>query len=452
MAELTQRASAIRAAIAGYIESRREAKLKGKDGDVDLASKYEYETWLASAAARAKHLQSVTHVLKATHPSAKGSNVYVQPGEMLGRGEVGTHSLGPEFAEDTAVADAKHLDVFSLLKLPFEGRRVLDWLRDGDVDIRVALHSDPAVADRWIKAFKGLIRVEERLASHAFAKQVYWLAGESATQNDQYHLLQPMFSSALAHAVHGEIQDARFGESNKLARQAFRAKEAHEGPYRDYRSLAVRKLGGTKPQNVSQLNSERGGINYLLASLPPTWSPQGLRIPLGLTSMMDRFAYFKGTRRLLKSLADFLLGDPPPNGTTRSTRRAIEQELAARLALFAAEIRMRFEPGWSRDPECVLASCEKLWLDPERVELPVRVDPEHPEWEAQDREFIAAYDLGNWPDEVAGQFANWVNARLRDAGLTTVGDAEFRHWARQVIVDAAWPVPTNRRAPMGGEG
>ena len=38
-----------------------------------------------------------------------------------------------------------------------------------------------------------------------------------------------------------------------------------------YASLAVQELGGTKPQNISQLNSERRGDNYLLASLPPVW-------------------------------------------------------------------------------------------------------------------------------------------------------------------------------------
>ena len=92
-----------------------------------------------------------------------------------------------------------------------------------------------------------------------------------------------------------------------------------------------------------------------------------------------------------------------------------------------------------------------MWLDPERTLLPVRDDPEHPEWSALDLEFNAAYLLGDWPDEIAGRFANWVNAQLREAGITKLGDAQYKHWARQAIIDVAWPIPMQRRAPAGDD-
>jgi CRISPR-associated protein Csy1 len=450
-AKRSPRSEHFRLAIAAFIEARREAKLKGKEGDTSTAAKYDYVTWLSSAADRARHLQSVTHVLKATHPSAKGSNAYVPPSIMIDRTEIGTYSVGNRFEEDTAVADAKHLDVFSFLKQSFDGRRILDWIRDDDPDLHMALHSDPGIALAWATAFKNLIRVDERPVSNSLAKQIYWLTGNDPTNDTDYHLLQPMFSSSLAHAVHADIQNARFGEANKLARQSFRSKEAHDRPYHDYRKLVVRKLGGTKPQNISQLNSERGGVNYLLASLPPTRMHERPPSLLRLESVMDRLAFFKGTGRLAKTLADFLLSDPPRNEKTRTTRKAIEQELGAQLALFAVEIHARLTPGWTRDPDCALALCEQLWLDPERTELPIRDDPEHPEWSELDREFNIAYVCGDWPDEVAGRFANWVNEQLRKAGLTMVGDAEYKHWTRQAIIDVAWPIPMQRRTPAEGD-
>jgi CRISPR-associated protein Csy1 len=149
-------------------------------------------------------------------------------------------------------------------------------------------------------------------------------------------------------------------------------------------------------------------------------------------------------------LADFLLTDPPPNDATRTRRQEIEQELGIQFAVFAAETRARFEPGWTRDPDCSLPLCEQLWLDPERTELPIRRDPQHPEWTQQDTAFNEAYVWGDWPDEIAGRFANWVNGQLHKAGLTTVGGAEYRHWAKQAVEDAAWPMPMQRRAPQGG--
>lgn len=446
MTELTLRAEAFRSAIAAFIDARREAKLKGKEDDADGASKYEYGTWLADAARRVGQIQVVTHVLKATHPDARGSSLHVAPAKLPRHAEVGSHLLGEDFVEDV-VGNAAALDVFKFLKIEVDGRRLLDWMQSGDADLRSTLHPDPTVASGWMEAFGGLVRSESAPASHEAAKQVYWLIGGRPSNDADYHLLQPLFSSSLAHAVHADIQDARFGETNKLARQAFRAKEAHEAPYRDYRNLVARKLGGTKPQNISQLNSERGGINYLLASLPPPrWNQDRFRQLLNVETALDRFAHFKGVRFLVSTLADFLLSNPAPTIDTRNRRGAIEQALGFQLPVFAASIQANSEPGWTRNPDCTLPLCEQLWLDPERIELPPRAGHEQ-----EDDDFIAAYHRGDWQDEVAGRFANWVNAQLREAGLTTVGDAEYKHWAGQAIVDAAWPVPMRRRAPAGVE-
>ena len=443
------RAERFRSAIAAFINARRDAKFKGKDADPEAVSKYDYATWLADAARRVVQIQAVTHVLKATHPDARGTSLHVAPRDLPQRAEIGTHTLGDDYAEDI-VGNAAALDVFKFLKIEVDGRRLLDWMQEGDADLTRALHSDAATASDWMRAFSGLVRGNTTPVSHQAAKQVYWLVGEEPANDASYHLLEPLFPSSLAHAIHAEIQDARFGEPNKLAREARRDNKPHEQPYRAYFELVARKLGGTKPQNISQLNSERGGVNYLLASLPPAWKVDRPRALLKLDTAMDRLAYFKGVRRLVKLLADFLLTDPPRNDATRTRRREIEQELGNQLALFAAETYVRFDPGWTHEPDCLLPLCEQLWLDPERTELPLRSDPQHPEWTQQDMDFNAAYASGDWSDEVAGRFANWVNGQLHKAGLTTVGDAEYKHWARQAILEAAWPVPMQRRAAKEG--
>ncbi|MGH8054830.1 MAG: type I-F CRISPR-associated protein Csy1 [Stenotrophomonas sp.] len=435
-----------RAAIAGFIDARREAKLKGKDEEGDTAAKYDYDTWLADAARRVGQIQAVTHVLKATHPDARGTSLHVRPATLPPRSEIGSHVLGSDFAEDV-VGNAAALDVFKFLKLDVEGRRLLDWMQDGDSDLCSALSANADTAHAWMKAFSGLVRSDSAPASHEAAKQLYWLAHGPADDDTGYHLLQPLFSSSLAHAVHADIQDARFGDDNKAARQAFRAKQAHDAPYRDYRNLVARKLGGTKPQNVSQLNSERGGINYLLASLPPTWETQQPKTLLNLESAMERLTGLRDVRNTLEDLSDFLLSDPPPTAATRQKRGTLARELGAQLAIYAAETHARFSPGWTRDATCILPLHQQIWLDPDRIELEPRKEPELAATE--DEAFRAAVDFDDWPDQVAGDFANWLNARLRAAGLVTVSDTEYRHWARQAIVDAAWPVPQQRRVPKG---
>jgi CRISPR-associated protein Csy1 len=438
---LSSRSAAFRSAIASFIDERREAKLKGQSGDeaASAAAKYDYHTWLEDAARRVSQIQAVTHVLKATHPDAKGSSLFVSPRSLPSRSEIGSHLLGDKFSEDI-VGNAAALDVYKFLKVEVDGKRLMDWLQQGDEDLLNAMNSDPITAKQWGDAFKSLVRPVEQLSSHTMAKQIYWCITGEPTDDAGFHLLQPLFSSSLAHAVHQEINDARFGDQNKEARQAFYKKEAHDAIYREYKDLAIRKLGGTKPQNISQLNSERGGVNYLLGSLPPRWRQRRSASFLFLDSALIRFQNFENVRGLIKQLIAFLQTNPEPTMETRQTRETLERSLGQSLAAFGLATRHSFEPGWTRSAECHLPLCERIWLDMERAELPA-----HPDYEKEDQEFREAKEWKDWPDEVASRFANWLNAQLLKAGLP-VSDAEYKHWAKQAIIDADWPATFHRRA------
>lgn len=441
MTQRTERSQRFESAIAGFLAARREEKLKGKDPDASAEARYDYRAWLSDAARRVSQIRAVTHVLKATHPDAKGSSLRVTPDTLPQHAEIGSHSLGADYAEDV-VGNAAALDVFKFLKLEVDGRRLLDWMMTGDADLEAALHPDPETSASWRHAFSTLATDTTQPSSHVLAKQVYWLVGEDPAEDADFHLLQPLFSSSLTHAVHTDIDDARFGDANKAARDAFRKREAYGAGYRDYRRLAVRKLGGTKPQNISQLNSERRGVNYLLASLPPQWRSEATPSPLGVDSALQRFCHFAGVQAWLKRFAAFLRADPEPTVETRQQREQQLQALTDQLGVFAAEIRANWPPGWSRDPECRLPDSERLWLDPERVDLPTRATHE-----AEDAAFIEAYHRGGWADEVAAYFAKWLNAELRARDIQGLGDAEARHFASHVVLDAAWPVPLARRLP-----
>ncbi|HQC95840.1 MAG TPA: type I-F CRISPR-associated protein Csy1 [Aquabacterium sp.] len=432
------RFSAFRSAIVGFIEARREAKLKGLDDDGTAALKYDPDAWLADAARRVAQIQAVTHVLKATHPDARGSSLHAPPDKLPDHAEIGSHTLGAAHDEDV-VGNAAALDVFKFLKVEVEGRRLLDWMQSGDAELQRALHADPAVAQGRMAAFCSLVRAEAQPSSHGLAKQVYWLVGNDPAEDGGFHLLQPMFSSSLAHAVHASIQDARFGDEAKAARDARRNKLPHDTGFAEYQSLAVRKLGGSKPQNISQLNSERGGVNYLLASLPPRWRDLGGFQMLGRSSAIECVAWLEEVRGLKRQLIDLLQSDPDPTMDTRLAREAIERALGAQLPVFTASVRERHAPGWTRAAECELPLCEQLWLDPERTELPPRDD-----FLADDLAFNAAFTSGAWTDQVAERFGHWVNGWLREAGVSTVGDAELRHWAGQALVDITWPAPLQR--------
>ncbi|WP_095067107.1 type I-F CRISPR-associated protein Csy1 [Pseudomonas sp. Irchel 3A18] len=441
----TPRSTLFRAAITAFINERKEAKLKGNDEGEggQAAGKYDYATWLADAARRVAQIQAVTHVLKATHPDARGSSLHAVPQSLHQHAEVGTHVLGEVYADDI-VGNAAALDVYKFLKVEVEGRRLLDWLQANDADLLSALSDDEATAHEWSAAFKGLVRPASTLTSHTMAKQVYWSVSGEPTDNSGFHLLQPLVASSLAHAVHQDINDARFGEASKEARQARREEKLYDGQYRDYRNLVTRKLGGTKPQNISQLNSERGGVNYLLASIPPTWKRYRQPGFLNIETAFDRFRYFEGVPEQIEALCTLLKKDPPRTLPTRDARKSIEKALGLSLVTFGLTNREQLEPGWSRHPDCDLPLCEQLWLDPGRIGLPLRDD-----YLDEDQAFIAAFERNDWPDEVAKRFGQWLNAILRNIGLP-VGDVELRHWTRQAIIEADSFMPITGRETSNG--
>lgn len=414
--------------IAQFISERLQAKLdKLKDDDpkrVELLEQYQVETWINNAARRVMQIQAVTHSLKPIHPDARGSNLYVEPSGLPPLAELGSHALGDHFESDV-VGNAAALDVYKLLKLEVGGRSLLTALLARDADALAALHADPAQAQTLGDAFVSL--TEPRSggpSSHALAKQLYWLTGNDACSDEDYTLLAPLYATSLAHAVHTHVQEARFGETNKAARQARRERKAHDGVFHDYPGLAVQNMGGTKPQNISQLNSERRGMNYLLSSLPPQWRISALRLPAKASSVFDRlFIARPEVRHTVRMLRRFLESDPKPNLATRQRREVLIDALLDELVSMAAELQQALPPGWSEYDKRFdqLHRSEQLWLDPLRTELP--------DQSAFAREWLEM----DWPSTVGKRFANWLNEQLR--GKLPLGDAEAREWEKVLLAD-----------------
>lgn len=420
--------AAINAFLMQRCQDKRDKLPPGDPRHEALLAQHAPPVWLEDAARRVMQIQAVTHTLKAIHPEARGTNLYCPPQTLPPRTEVGSHSLTAGFSGDV-VGNAAALDVYKFLKIQVDGLSVLDGLRGGDVDLLAALSHDPQQAEAWRAAFVSITLARGDAATHGKAKQLYWLVGDDPQRNDDFHLLAPLYASSLAHAVYRTIDEDRFGDAAKAARTARRERSEHPGVVREYPQLAVQKLGGTKPQNVSQLNSERRGNNYLLASLPPTWKSHDLKIPHHVESIFPIFGRLPEVRRRVIALRRFLLSDPDPTIETRDRRDYEIEGVIDELVAFAAERQSLLTPGWSAAPACDLAEPEKLWLDPGRM--------------ASDAEFRATWVWMDWPDEVGKRFGNWLNGQL--SGHLPVGDIEQRFWADELIVDPEWAARMDRQ-------
>ena len=430
MTSPTERQAVFRATIERFLKERLDTKLAKLPTDdskrAELIAQHARETWLADAARRVAQIQIVTHTLKPIHPDARGTNLFRAPQDLPAHAEVGSHVLAGDFSSDV-VGNAAALDVFKLLKLQVFGRSLLAWMQAGDPDLLAALSDDADQASEWLAAFTGITAPRSAVpSSHTLAKQLYWLAEEDPADDGQYHLLAPLYSSALAHAVFQTINEDRFGEAGKLARQARREHRDHDTGFREYPDLAVQKFGGTKPQNISQLNSERGGSNYLLASRPPSWKTLAVKAPFYTDSVFPRFARIPEVRQAVRTLRAFLESDPDANKETRDRRDALMDRLIDELVDFAHPLQATLPAGWTREPNCRLAEAEQLWLDPGRAET----DDE------ADAEFHTAWQRMDWPAEIGRRFANWLNHEL---GQTLpLGDIEARHWRDELLLHTAW--------------
>ena len=418
-----QRVAELRGLIDSFLAKRLDAKLKTEKLEPDdpkresRVNEYRRENWLPQAVKRVREIQLVTHVVKATHPDIKltqATNLYVVPSDQVELPVVGSHVLRNGYRDDVT-GNSAALGAFDFLSQEYRGATLLSLMKDGDADLAQAMTSNVSLSENWMTEFARIDASRcAKPASHTLAKQLYWPTGEDVHDDASYQLLSPLYASSLAHRVFETLkEDAFFNEEAKAARKAMADKSFSERPVRRYPSLVVQQLGGTKPQNVSQLNSERRGNNSLLASLPPVWRLQDVK-PLHNTSSMF-FAYGSrpGVRGALKALLAFLRTDPNPNLETRNKRAAWVDVLIDEFLQYTAELH-DLAPGWSQDNACQLSDAECRWLDPEGVA-------------ARDTE------LGRAPptdtdERICAAFANWLNTQLR--GALPMGDPEFLAWRK----------------------
>jgi len=303
--------------------------------------------------------------------------------------------------------NAAALDVAKLMQTrTADGDSLLASLKRGDHAALSAFTDDENQVREWVAGFSRAF-APGKPASHKLAKQGYFPVGDS------YHLLSPLFATSLVHAAHQKMVALRFGEEMKNIWKARREKYWHPGTLTLFPDSAETHFGGTKPQNISYLNSVRGGRVWLLSCQPPQWKkaekpPTTLRSIFTSGGQFDRRA--NSTVQLLVSLLT-RTGDYT-NVRIREARDEYIDALIDLLFVVASELQRDTWQNWTIScPR--LASHQQLWLDPWRTK--------------NDEVFRLERDKDDWQAGVAEDFALWLNTRLRK-GLKDIGKVEEREW------------------------
>ncbi|KFX05348.1 CRISPR-associated protein [Pectobacterium betavasculorum] len=422
----------LKAFILSYINNRKQAKLDVFDKEAEkkravlsgealavaerelaqarqeIEQKHEVCNWLTDAANRAGQISLVTHAVKFTHSDAKGSSVF--NAETVADAKTLSTATLAQPAID-AVGNAAALDVAKLLQTEHDGDSLVAALQRGDNCALEALAENPEQLAQWLAGFQQVF-TNRQPSSHKLTKQIYF-----PLANGEYHLLSPLYSSSLAHALHQRISAVRFGDEAKAIRQAQRTNQWHDQLSISYPNLAVQNMGGTKPQNISALNSSRSGRSYLLSSAPPQWNSIEKPPQQHESIFRPRGEVDYHTRATLAQMQRFLLSvkNVENNRDIRQQRLRYLDQLIDQLFFYVASVQ-NLPVGWSAESE--LKRAQQLWLDPYRAET--------------DTVFRREREAGDWQQAVAYDFGRWLNRRLKHENLI-FGEVERREWSTAAL-------------------
>jgi CRISPR-associated protein Csy1 len=353
-------------AIQSFLNERKELWLKKRitnntsdeekaDYERQALEEFSLAKWLPDAAKRARQLSAASHPGKFSHPDAKISSIIAQSEKK----NDGFLRSGNVEAELDVYGNAAALDVYKLLNIRLaDNQTVLSHLEQQTSTIKQQLDI-PGI--QFNEIAQGLLAIKNNgtsaIRTSEKIKQVYF-----PVDHENYHLLSILTSSSLIFKLKERINILRFSDQAKAARDARKDNRHFDGELPEIRGLSVIGFGGTKPQNISVLNSQNGGTAYLLASMPPELQQRSIQPPktnffgsyLGAKAYQEEFQQFHGQLLKLKENNNIHM---------RNKRDGLIRNIIYQVADRLWQIRY-LDGGWSKSETYrQLPTHQKIWLD-----------------------------------------------------------------------------------------
>lgn len=372
----------------------------------ELNERHNPVVWLDEWSGKAKDISFATHVAKLTHSSSKGTSVLDTTVSRDNR-YLTTNSL-TEPAIDTASDNAASLPVADILKISVDGYSVLDCIKNDPLPLFKHFTSDLVKIDGWIRGLKQAYDSDIK-QSYFLSKQVYFPIGkpsfdeqcltddDKVSEQGQYHLLLPLTSSSLTHAMHTEFR--KYFDEEQISARALRKKKEYS-PVCDvrYPNRAKFNVTGSNHSNASALNGVRGGKISLLCAQPPNWQnkPKSYR---NKDVFFDAELAFE-LRELVKELIDYLrlLQNKTWSITQPGRANAVvaktETIIESLFDVVTMANHLEAQPGWTVDSK-----------------LPVHYQLLFEPWR-EDDEVAKAKLSSDWQSDIAQSFGIWLNRQL----------------------------------------
>lgn len=337
--------------IVDFLEKRKQKPLKeAKKPVAEIEQEFQIAVWGASAANRAAQLSLVSHPGKFSHPDARITPVLFA-GEYAADGYVRS---GNAKAGQDVVGNAAALDVYAFLSVVLDdGRSVLEHFEANSAALKALLAVGEETFAAWRTAFLQIKAVDGGAKTHTNVKQVYFPVA------DGYHLLSVLYPSGLMTEHRERLRQMKFSDATKAAREARRKELFHEQGFADMTGLLTLHFGGTKPQNISKLNSNNGGEAWLMQCFPPELQQHYLHLPKA-----DFFQWLRWDAEwseIITALHKLLQIDYNNVEIRQYRQRRIEQLFD--WVMGRAVLLQQQPAGWSGVEGFRLPAAQRFWLD-----------------------------------------------------------------------------------------
>lgn len=239
-------------------------------------------------------------------------------------------------------------------------------------------------------------------ATDTHLRQVYFPIAEG-----KYHLLSVMPSSSLALEMYQRIRAINGHKIDCCNKKS----ENYGKPCEEVTGLTMIGFGGSKPLNISALNSRCGGKTYLLSSLPPSLPARKIRLPK--SDFFRESIWYKQQSSALYRLHAYMKQDRNTIEIRQAIHDLVDEMISA--VLFAAYQICAEKIGWNEEEAySQLPTAQKIWLD---------------DAYAEERKETS------WADDISSSFARWVirsYEKLLGEDAIKLGDAEHGFIKKQM--------------------
>lgn len=362
--------------------------------------------WLNEMTEKAADISFATHVAKLTHSSSKGSSIFDTTVDKK-NGYLTTNTL-TEPIIDTASSNAASLPIADILKITANGVSVLDCLKNGDQEIFQQITDDENLISSWSDNLKQAYDSRQK-QSYFLSKQTYF-----PVKDKQYHLILPLTSSSLVHAIH--LEHKKYWDDDLvLAREKRNAKKYSPVETKTYPNRAYIHVTGSNHSNASKLNGERAGRVALLSAQPPQWMSQA-------TSYQNRDSLFDknlsyALNEEITELRKYLLliqskklsiSEPKRNAAIVNKLQAISDSFFDEMQIISHSQSQR---GWTI--ESILPLEQQLLLEPWRV----------------DEQAKGVKINTDWQKSLSETYGRWLNKQIKKKSKLLLGTAHEVLWA-----------------------